>query len=69
MSSLVIYCWINNLRAYLSDFGLSRLLGTSETHATTGVAGTFEYVAPEYSMTRRVSKKSDVYSYGVVLLE
>ncbi|XWS44404.1 hypothetical protein CRYUN_Cryun15aG0042300 [Craigia yunnanensis] len=55
--------------AYLSDFGLARLLGTSETHATTGVAGTFGYVAPEYAMTCRVSGKADVYSYGVVLLE
>ncbi|KAI6700467.1 hypothetical protein NL676_014791 [Syzygium grande] len=43
--------------------------GTSETHATTGVAGTFGYVAPEYAMTCRVSDKADVYSYGVVLLE
>ncbi|KAF3431591.1 hypothetical protein FNV43_RR26322 [Rhamnella rubrinervis] len=59
----------NDFNAYLSDFGLSRLLGTSETHATTGVAGTFGYVAPEYAMTCRVSEKSDVYSYGVVLLE
>ncbi|KAG2295289.1 hypothetical protein Bca4012_067112 [Brassica carinata] len=55
--------------AYLSDFGLARLLGASETHATTGVAGTFGYVAPEYAMTCRVSDKADVYSYGVVLLE
>ncbi|KAJ4831419.1 hypothetical protein Tsubulata_023213 [Turnera subulata] len=59
----------NEYNAYLSDFGLSRLLGTSETHATTGVAGTFGYVAPEYAMTCRVSEKADVYSYGVVLLE
>lgn len=51
------------------DFGLSRLLGTSETHAATGVAGTFGYVAPEYAMTCRVSEKADVYSYGIVLLE
>ncbi|KAJ0457481.1 putative protein kinase RLK-Pelle-LRR-XV family [Helianthus annuus] len=59
----------DDLNAYLSDFGLARLLGTSETHATTGVAGTFGYVAPEYAMTCRVSDKADVYSYGVVLLE
>lgn len=59
----------NQFTAYLSDFGLARLLGTSETHATTGVAGTFGYVAPEYAMTCRVSDKADVYSYGVVLLE
>ncbi|KAM7252090.1 hypothetical protein ACFE04_023973 [Oxalis oulophora] len=55
--------------AYLSDFGLSRVLGNSQSHVTTGVAGTFGYVAPEYAMTCRVSEKSDVYSYGVVLLE
>ncbi|CAI0390796.1 unnamed protein product [Linum tenue] len=59
----------DEFNAYLSDFGLARLLGTSETHATTGVAGTFGYVAPEYAMTCRVSEKADVYSYGVVLLE
>uniref|UniRef100_A0ACD5YWN4 Uncharacterized protein n=1 Tax=Avena sativa TaxID=4498 RepID=A0ACD5YWN4_AVESA len=58
-----------NCNAYLSDFGLARLLGNSETHATTGVAGTFGYVAPEYAMTCRVSDKADVYSYGVVLME
>ncbi|OIW05416.1 hypothetical protein TanjilG_23242 [Lupinus angustifolius] len=59
----------DDFNAYLSDFGLARLLGTSETHATTGVAGTFGYLAPEYAMTCRVSDKADVYSYGVVLLE
>lgn len=58
-----------DFNAYLSDFGLARLLGNSETHATTGVAGTFGYVAPEYAMTCRVSDKADVYSYGVVLME
>ncbi|KAJ7976306.1 LRR receptor-like kinase family protein [Quillaja saponaria] len=58
-----------NLNAYLSDFGLARLLEVSETHATTDVAGTFGYVAPEYATTCRVSDKADVYSFGVVLLE
>ncbi|KAG0584817.1 hypothetical protein KC19_3G236600 [Ceratodon purpureus] len=59
----------HNLSAHLSDFGLARLLGDTETHATTDVAGTFGYVAPEYAMTCRLSDKADVYSYGVVLLE
>ncbi|KAH7436850.1 hypothetical protein KP509_05G038600 [Ceratopteris richardii] len=58
-----------NLNAFLSDFGLAKLLSASETHATTDVEGTFGYVAPEYAMTCRVSEKADVYSYGVVLLE
>jgi serine/threonine protein kinase len=57
------------LNAYLSDFGLAKLLEVSQTHATTDVAGTFGYVAPEYATTCRVSDKSDVYSFGVVLLE
>ncbi|KAK8940258.1 LRR receptor-like serine/threonine-protein kinase RPK2 [Platanthera guangdongensis] len=55
--------------AYLSDFGLARLLEASQTHATTSVAGTFGYVAPEYAITCKVSDKADVYSFGVVLLE
>ncbi|XP_073049092.1 uncharacterized protein [Primulina eburnea] len=55
--------------AYLSDFGLSKILSITETHATTRVAGTYGYIAPEYALTGRVSIKSDVYSYGVVLLE
>ncbi|GLT81582.1 hypothetical protein SLE2022_000250 [Rubroshorea leprosula] len=59
----------DELNAYLSDFGLARLLKVSETHATTDVAGTFGYVAPEYATTCRVSDKADVYSFGVVLLE
>lgn len=55
--------------AYLSDFGLAKLLNVSETHATTDVEGTFGYVAPEYANTRRVSDKADVYSFGIVILE
>lgn len=58
-----------NFNAYLSDFGLARLLDDFETHVTTDVAGTFGYVAPEYALTRRASEKADVFSYGVLLLE
>ncbi|XP_055801898.1 probable LRR receptor-like serine/threonine-protein kinase RPK1 [Solanum dulcamara] len=58
----------NEVNAYLSDFGLSRIMGT-DTSTNTGVAGTFGYVAPEYALTSRVSDKADVYSYGIVLLE
>lgn len=58
-----------NFNAYLSDFGLARLLDDFETHVTTGVAGTFGYVAPEYCLTSHASEKVDVYSFGVMLLE
>lgn len=52
------------------DFGLARTaLGEENEHISTRVMGTFGYVAPEYAMTGHLLVKSDVYSYGVVLLE
>lgn len=54
----------------VSDFGLARVaLGEGNDHISTCVMGTFGYVAPEYAMTGHLLVKSDVYSYGVVLLE
>ncbi|XP_022754883.1 receptor-like serine/threonine-protein kinase ALE2 [Durio zibethinus] len=54
----------------LSDFGLARTAMDEEgKHVSTRVMGTFGYVAPEYAMTGHLLVKSDVYSYGVVLLE
>ncbi|XP_025887742.1 receptor-like serine/threonine-protein kinase ALE2 isoform X9 [Solanum lycopersicum] len=54
----------------VSDFGLARAaLDEGERHISTRVMGTFGYVAPEYAMTGHLLVKSDVYSYGVVLLE
>ncbi|CAK9140532.1 unnamed protein product, partial [Ilex paraguariensis] len=53
-----------------SDFGLARTaLDEESRHISTRVMGTFGYVAPEYAMTGHLLVKSDVYSYGVVLLE
>ncbi|KAJ7517521.1 hypothetical protein O6H91_21G027400 [Diphasiastrum complanatum] len=56
--------------AKVSDFGLARL-GSDEIngYVTTRVLGTQGYVAPEYALTGHLTTKSDVYSYGVVLLE
>ncbi|KAF3794870.1 Receptor-like serine/threonine-protein kinase [Nymphaea thermarum] len=54
----------------VSDFGLARAaLTDGNEHISTRVVGTFGYVAPEYAMTGHLLVKSDVYSYGVVLLE
>ncbi|KAL8137037.1 hypothetical protein V2J09_003038 [Rumex salicifolius] len=54
----------------VSDFGLARAaLDEGNPQISTQVMGTFGYLAPEYAMTGHLLVKSDVYSYGVVLLE
>ncbi|EXB24351.1 Receptor-like serine/threonine-protein kinase [Morus notabilis] len=53
----------------VSDFGLARSALEGNRHISTHVMGTFGYLAPKYAMTGHLLVKSDVYSYGVVLLE
>ncbi|XP_052143559.1 receptor-like serine/threonine-protein kinase ALE2 isoform X2 [Oryza glaberrima] len=53
----------------VTDFGLAREATNGIQPISTRVMGTFGYVAPEYAMTGHLLVKSDVYSYGVVLLE
>ncbi|XP_050241547.1 probable serine/threonine-protein kinase PIX13 [Quercus robur] len=59
-----------NYNAKISDFGLAKL-GPSggDSHVTTRVMGTYGYAAPEYIATGHLYVKSDVYGFGVVLLE
>ncbi|XP_013606731.1 PREDICTED: L-type lectin-domain containing receptor kinase IX.1-like [Brassica oleracea var. oleracea] len=59
----------SNFNAKLGDFGLARFMDHELGPQTTGLAGTFGYMAPEYISTGRASKESDVYSFGVVTLE
>nr|XP_034911849.1 probable serine/threonine-protein kinase PBL25 isoform X3 [Populus alba] len=59
-----------NFHAKVSDFGLAKQAPEGRAnYLSTRVMGTFGYVAPEYAMTGHLLVKSDVYSYGVVLLE
>ncbi|KZV18266.1 serine/threonine-protein kinase [Dorcoceras hygrometricum] len=59
-----------DFNAKLSDFGLARVGPTGDqTHVSTRVMGTYGYAAPEYVMTGHLTTRSDVYGFGVVLLE
>lgn len=59
----------NDFTPKVADFGLAKEASDGVEHISTQVMGTFGYVAPEYAMTGHLLVKSDVYSYGVVLLE
>ncbi|XP_047976661.1 probable serine/threonine-protein kinase PBL7 isoform X2 [Salvia hispanica] len=57
-------------RPKLSDFGLAKVGPCGDqTHVSTRVMGTYGYCAPDYAMTGQLTFKSDIYSFGVVLLE
>ncbi|XP_072975521.1 cysteine-rich receptor-like protein kinase 2 [Typha angustifolia] len=53
----------------IADFGLARYFMEDQSHLSTGLAGTFGYMAPEYIVHGQLSEKADIYSYGIVVLE
>ncbi|KAK7368866.1 hypothetical protein VNO80_10898 [Phaseolus coccineus] len=59
----------SNFNAKLRDFGLARLVDRKKGSQTTVMAGTTGYLAPEYVSTGKARKESDMFSFGVVLLE
>ncbi|CAM0958911.1 unnamed protein product [Alopecurus aequalis] len=58
-----------NLVGIIADFGLSRAFNDAHTHISTVAAGTPGYLDPEYHATFQLTVKTDVYSFGIVLLE
>ncbi|KAJ4981306.1 hypothetical protein NE237_032143 [Protea cynaroides] len=58
-----------DLNPIISDFGLAKLLPANMTHVSTRVAGTIGYLAPEYAIRGQLTRKADIYGFGVLLLE
>ncbi|KAK8676920.1 hypothetical protein V6N13_142479 [Hibiscus sabdariffa] len=73
---ILVYSYLENnslaqtlLAGKDSNFGLAKLFPDNMTHISTRVAGTTGYLAPEYAIRGRLTRKADIYSFGVLLME
>ncbi|XP_062091659.1 receptor kinase-like protein Xa21 [Humulus lupulus] len=55
--------------AYVADFGIAKLINGEDSMMQTMTLATFGYMAPEYGLDGMVSRRGDVYSYGITLME
>ncbi|KAK8693173.1 hypothetical protein V6N13_070767 [Hibiscus sabdariffa] len=58
-----------DFEAVVGDFGLAKLVDVRRTNVTTQVRGTMGHIAPEYLSTGKSSERTDVFGYGIMLLE
>jgi serine/threonine protein kinase len=58
-----------DFEAVVGDFGLAKLVDVRQTNVTTQVRGTMGHIAPEYLSTGKSSERTDVFGYGIMLLE
>ncbi|XP_061376547.1 cysteine-rich receptor-like protein kinase 10 isoform X4 [Gastrolobium bilobum] len=59
-----------NMNPKISDFGMAKIFQADQTQVNTGrIVGTYGYMSPEYAMRGQFSVKSDVFSFGVLVLE
>ncbi|KAK4764309.1 hypothetical protein SAY87_013747 [Trapa incisa] len=66
---ILLVPWSFWIPVQLADFGHAKFKPDANTHLVTRVMGTFGYLAPEYASSGKLTVKSDVFSFGVMLLE